>query len=224
MKKSILLSIFLLFFCYFIHGQISTKEEPISFRTNLPELQQSEKTVKSFASLDMKKIEQEDIEDEANGIPPRFGYKYAVNYNLDNSGEWTILSNGDKLWRLVISCQDALSINLLYDKFWIPEGAKFFIYSNDRRHSIGAFTSANNNGGRDDIQGFATGLVYGNRVTLEYYLPKELKETGVISIAYVVHGYRYIRLPDYFEETAGYGQSLTNCHNNSIVLQVIIGK
>ena len=196
MRKYFFITIILFLPCYVVYGQISAEEEPISFRINLPALRTSEKTVKSFASLDMSKIEQEDIEDEANGIPPRFGYKYEVSYNLDNSGEWTELADGSKMWRLVISCQGALSINLLYDEFWLPDGAKFFVYSNDRRHSIGAFTSANNNGDRNDIQGFATGLVYGDQVTLEYWLPNEVKEMGVISLAYVVHGYRYILLPD----------------------------
>ena len=89
MRKSVFVSIILLLSCYVVYGQISTEEEPVSFRTNLPALRTNERTVKSFTSLDLKKIEQEDIEDEANGIPPRFGYKHEVNYNLDNSGEWT---------------------------------------------------------------------------------------------------------------------------------------
>lgn len=205
MKQYIFTLIVLLLSCCVVHGQISTDETPISFRTNVPVLERSDRTMKSFSSLNMKKIEQEDMEDESNGRPPRFGYKHEVNYNLENSGEWIELTDGSKLWRLTISCQGALSINLLYDKFWIPDGAKFFVYSNDRRYSIGAFTSINNNGDRKDIQGFATGLVYGDQVTLEYYLPDDVKEIGIISVAYVVHGYRYILLPN--SEKAGYGQS-----------------
>jgi hypothetical protein len=126
MKRLFFSTIILLLFYCVVYGQISTQEEPVSFKTIIPVLRVSERTVKSFASLDMKKIEQEDKEDETNGVPPRFGYKHKVNYDLDNSGEWTVLSNGDKIWRLVISCQGALSINLLYDKFWIPDGAKYF--------------------------------------------------------------------------------------------------
>jgi hypothetical protein len=205
MKRNLLAVIVLFLSCSHVFGQISTDEEPVSFRMDIPVLQRSEKAQKSLPSLNMRKIEQEDIEDEANGMPPRFGYKYEVNYNLENSGEWTNLPDGSKIWRLVISSPGALSINLLYDKFWIPDGAKFFIYSNDRKHSIGAFTSANNKGDSKDIQGFATGLVYSDRVTLEYWLPKQVKDIGNISIAYVVHGYRYILLPD--SEKAGYGQS-----------------
>jgi hypothetical protein len=29
--------------------------------------------------------------------------------------------------------------NLLYDKFWLSDGAKFFIYSEDKKQHIGAF-------------------------------------------------------------------------------------
>ena len=204
MRKYFFTTIVLLFTCYIINGQISTEEKPISFtKSGIPALRTSERTNKIFRSLDMAKIEKEDLEDDAKGIPPRFGFPHEVNYNLNNSGEWTDLQDGGRIWRLNISCKDALSINLLYDKFWIPDGAKFFVYSIDQKHSIGAFTSANNNGDKNDIQGFATGLVYGDQITLEYYLPKEVKETGVISIAYVVHGYRYIVLP----EAGGYGYS-----------------
>ena len=182
----------LFLFCLQANAQISTREEPASFRKNVPDLRTSEKTQIILPSLDMEKIQQEDKEDDANGMPPRFGYIHDVSLSLDNSGEWTILSDSSRIWRLVLNCPNALSVNLLYDKFWLPDGAEFFVYSNDRRHSIGAFTSVNNKGSKNDIQGFATGLVYGDQVTLEYYLPNNVKEVGNISISGIVHGYRYI--------------------------------
>lgn len=61
---------------------------------------------------------------------------------------------------------------------------------------LASITSQNNKGTVEDLQGFATGLLYGESITLEYYVPKDVKEDGVISIAKVVHGYRYINLPD----------------------------
>jgi len=205
-RKIFTITVLLLSYCT-TYSQISTNEEPISFITNIPTLR-GENTLKTLPSLDMEKIKQEDKEDEANGIPPRFGYQHKVNFDLENSGEWVVLPDGDKIWRLIISCPDALSINLLYDKFWLPDGAKFFIYSNDQKHYIGAFTSVNNKGNRNEIQGFATGLVYSDQITLEYYLPKDIRETGVISIAYVVQGYKYILVPNKL-----YGQS-GNCNIN----------
>ena len=107
----------MLTFCLCIndmYGQISTKELPVSFKYN--DIKWEEKT-KVLPSLDMAKIEKEDSEDEKGGIPPRFGYSHKVDFNLENSGEWTTLATGDKIWRLDIYCPNALSINLLYNYF-----------------------------------------------------------------------------------------------------------
>ena len=204
-----------LFVCTFfsVNAQISTDEEPVSFREGkIPSRFSVSQDIRTMPALDMNRIEQEDAKDEANGLPPRFGYPHEVSLNLENSGRWQELSNGDRLWQLTIRCPQALSINLLYDKFWLPEGGKFFVYTTDRKHSIGAFTSINNKGGRDNVQGFATGLLYGDEVTLEYYQPKQVAEQAIISIAYVVQGYRYIELPGDVA-TRDFGGS-QNCHVN----------
>jgi len=201
---TILAGIFL--FCLQANAQISTNEVPFGYKYNFGKDEQMPVIV--MPDIDIIKLQAEDKEGEQLGSPLRFGFIHSVELNLPNAGSWHTLENGDKLCQLTIVCPDALSINLLYDKFWLPDGAKFFVYSNDRRHSIGAFTSVNNKGNRDNIQGFATGLVYGNQVTLEYYLPNEVKEVGVISISGIVHGYKYI-LPDYGYETPRLGYNLS---------------
>ena len=211
MKKHIFITIVLLFSLSILYGQITTEEEPISFGRSIPNLTKSGNAQKVLPPLDMDAIEREDAEDETTGMPPRFGFSHKVNFDLNNSGEWITLSNGDKLWRLSISCPGALSINLLYDQFWLPDGAKFFIYTPDHSRSIGAMTAANNKGERDDIQGFATEIMYGDQAILEYYIPNKVSEMGVISIAYVVHGYRYIFIKENSEK--GYDNSLP-CHIN----------
>ena len=195
MRQTILLMS--LFICVFfsVNAQISTDEEPVSFREgNIPSRFSVSQDIRIMPALDMNRIEQEDAKDEANGLPPRFGYPHEVSLDLENSGHWQELSNGDRLWQLTIRCPQALSINLLYDRFWLPEGGKFFIYTADRKHSIGAFTSINNKGGRDNVQGFATGLLYGDEVTLEYYQPKQVTEQAIISVSSVIHGYKYVRI------------------------------
>jgi len=192
-------------------GQISTDELPISFGFEKSVSKSDQKTIKSLPAIDMEKIRKEDAEDENNGFPPRFGYRHKTDFNLENSGTWTTLPNGDKIWQLDISCPGALSINLLYDKFWMPEQAKYFIYNRNNGHSIGAFTSVNNKGNKENPQGFATGLVYGDKITLEYYLPKGVEEQGIISVAYVVHGYRYINLSG---STKGQGEEANHCMVN----------
>ena len=188
-------TIILVCLCTFVSAkaQLSTNEKPVSFEreSDLAVSFRSSNPIITTPKLDMEKIAKEDEEDELYDMPPRFGYSHFVNYDLDNSGTWFELPNGDKLWQLEVVCPDALSVNFCYDKFWVPEGGKFFVYSKDRKHTIGAFTSRNNKGDRENIRGFATGLIYGDNVVLEYYQPKEVTADAIISIAKVVHGYRY---------------------------------
>lgn len=198
--------ILLVSLCVFANAkaQLSTNEKPVSFdrELELTVISKSSTPIVTTPKLDMAKIAKEDEEDELYDMPPRFGYSHFVNYNLKNSGIWYELPNGDKLWKLEVICPNALSVNFCYDKFWVPEGGKLFVYSKDRKQSIGAFTSKNNKGDRENIRGFATGLVYGNDVVLEYYQPKDVREEAIISIDFIVHGYRYIHI-----EEAGFGES-----------------
>ena len=207
--------VLLVFLCAYtkVGAQLSTHERPISFDIK----QKPAMVSKSLNSaiimpfLDMAKIEAEDKEDEEYDMPPRFGYQHKVNYDLKNSGTWFELSNGDKLWQLEVVCPAALSVNFCYDKFWIPEGGKFFVYSKDKKQSIGAFTSKNNKGNGENIRGFATGLIYGDDVVLEYYQPKEVTADAIISIEYVVHGYRYISFGEKDFGNAGSCMVNINC-------------
>jgi len=202
----------LFLFCLQANAQISTREVPSGFKYDFGKEQMS---VIVMPAIDTIKLQAEDKEEEQLGIPPRFGFIHSVDLNLLDAGYWHTLENGDRLCQLTIVCPDALSINLLYDKFWLPEGAKFFIYSQNKRHHIGAFTDFNNKGTKNTVEGFATGLVYGNTIILEYYVPENCMEKAIISISGIVHGYRYI-LPQYgYENVPGIGFNQSgNCQVN----------
>jgi len=195
--KSTIISITLLLslISYQATAQLSTREVPIDFRHNfstelLPTI--------IMPSVDVENLLAEDEINEQLGMPFRFGNIHNVNINLTEAGVWHTLENGDKLCQLAIECSDALSINLLFDKFYLPEGAKLFIYSKDKRHHIGAFTSINNKGSKEKPRGFATELIYKDTTILEYYVPKDCTEEGIISLSGVVHGYRYLDLLKYY--------------------------
>lgn len=181
--------------CTITYAQLSTNELPVSFdsKLKLREISKNATPVATMPELDMPKIEMEDMENEGIGMPFRFGYKHKVSYDLNNSGIWYELSNGDRLWQLNVVCPKALSVNFCYDKFWIPEGGKLFVYSKDRKQFIGAFTSKNNKGDRGHLHGFATELIFGSDVVLEYYQPKEVSTDAIISLDYIIHGYRSVK-------------------------------
>lgn len=195
MKRIFILPLTLFLFNAVAYAQISTHEKPIGYNSsiNLKESSRSSKSRVITPPLDMKVIEEEDKKDAANRLLPRFGYPHHVSLDLNNSGIWYTLPNGDKLWKLNIVCPDALSVNLYFGRFWLPDGCKLFIYTRDMKHSIGAFTSRNNKGKREDKRGFATELVFGNDIILEYYQPKETFEDAILSLNTIVHGYRRIK-------------------------------
>jgi len=120
--------------------------------------------------------------------PWRFGENIEVNFNPKNSGILETLANGATLWRLTIETHAALSVNLLFDEYHLPEGATLHIYSTDQKNLIGGFTSANN---QKDKQ-FATTLVRGSQVTVEYYEPASVDFSGSLNISRVTHGYRSV--------------------------------
>lgn len=195
MKKNlfILTSIILLLYCQLTYNQIHIDKPPYSSRNNVAI---SIIPKKELPELDLALLLEEDIIDEQNGAPPRFGYAHVVDYNLENSGIWFQLPNGDRIWFLRIICPNALSVNLLYDRFWLPENAEFYIYSCDMRNKLGMFSNRNNKGPRELSRGFATGLIFNDTIILEYYEPKEVSAEGIISIARVVHGYKEIGFGD----------------------------
>ena len=173
------------------YGQAPTKEKPYSWEKGKGEVTIESIPMVTMPHLDIDALQKEDLLNDNNGTPFRFGYSEKVNLTMSNSGSWQTTLDGGQLWTLRIYSPDALSLNLLYDHFWLPEGARFHIYSEDQTQHIGAFTSNHNRGKKEDKTGFATGFLFTNSIVLEYYEPAGISDEGVISICKVVSGYRY---------------------------------
>ncbi len=118
-------------------------------------------------------------------VPFKFGISYPVKINLKNNGTWDQLYNGDRIWRLRIICQEAYSINIIYNHFYLPNGAMFFLYNSEKSYVIGEFTNANNkHHGK-----FATDLIPGDTCFLELYEPKEVFGQSIIELGAIIYGY-----------------------------------
>jgi hypothetical protein len=211
-KPSLIKNLFkIIFACIFIfniqvNAQISEGGTPYSYNNNISI--EAEKVI--MPPVDVAALLAEDAIEEAKGIPFRFGFPFEVNYNLENSGTWINLPDGGKLWRLNIFSKGATTINLVYNDFWLPAGAKFFLYNSKRSELIGAFTERNNN---EDGQ-FATGLIRGESIILEYYEPANVLSPGIINISSIIHGYKDI-FKEYFHSddfgTSGSCNINVNC-------------
>jgi len=118
--------------------------------------------------------------------PYIFGEKTRVNLGLDNSGVWRTMENGDRIWNLGIRSSGAYSINLIFSEYILPEGARLFIYNEDKRDYLGAFDHRNNKSHGK----LATSLIKGEAVIIEYYEPKSVEGLGRLRVGSVTHAYR----------------------------------
>lgn len=183
MKQFLILCIVSIFYLN-SYSQISHGGQPYSFNN---EGLKSNIDFKIMPEIDLEKLHSEDaMEDNDPDIPWRFGKDIVVDFNLNNSGTWEKLPNGDRIWRLEIISYDAYSLNLIYNKFHLPEGARLFLYNSQKTQTIGSFTNENH---KSD-GGFATIPVNGESCILEYYEPAAFFGEGEIGISYVIHAYK----------------------------------
>ncbi len=196
--KKLLLSLVVLISAVFhntVVAQLSQGGTPFSFKVSSKHLQ--EVSYKLMPSFDMEALRAEDAVNDQSKGPYRFGYNHYVSLNLDNSGTWTTMPNGDRLWRLGVKSTGALTINLAFDDCFIPKGASMFVYNSTKDFVIGAFTELNNQ--KDNA--FATDLIGGDAVVIEYYEPAAVSHQGRISLFRVTHGYRGVE--DYAVKSFG---------------------
>lgn len=202
-KISFLITIFLIVIksCF---AQISEYGTPKSFKY---------KNIEDFSTIEINKPNlnkiriQDSINSDKNN-PYRISVLIPVNLNTGNSGTWTNLPEGGKIWRLKIKCADALALSLYYNNFFMPKGAKLFLYNNDKSQIIGAFTEQNNN--KNNL--FATELIQGDAINIEYYEPENVISKPKIFISNVSYAYRSVEF--LFEIKKNYCDKSGSCEVN----------
>lgn len=202
--KSLFLALFFALMCLGVNAQESHGGKPLSFiRTN--ELKGTFHTLE-MPAVDAVALMKEDEENVGKDMPYRFGFNHYGFYTPENCGTWTTLKTGERVWRLGIKCPEALSINIAFAQFVIPEGAKLFLYNKTRDYVLGSFTSKNM---QPDGQ-FGVDLVPGDEIVVEYNEPAKAEFKGQLNIFRITHGYR-----DLFKIAKAFGDA-GNCHNNVI--------
>lgn len=180
MKFTFTLALLLLFFA--VSAQVTNKGEPLSWKAGLTEINPIE-----MPPFDLDALL---AEDEANAhrmdIPWRFGHDFVVEHNIADSGEWTDLPNGDRIWRIRYKSGGAKSMNFLLTDFFMPKGSTLYLYDNDRTDLLGAYDHNQNN----EYEVLGTWIVKGEDIWLEYHEPADVAGQGRFTIMKVVHGYR----------------------------------
>ena len=181
MRKVLLLLALFSLSSLFMFGQISGGGIPYSFQ-NL-DLPKSLNLI-DLLPIDMAATEQEDSKMDKTVY--RIAKSISASINMIEQGTWTKLDDGRQICRLSVSSKDALALGIYYNNFWLPEGGKLYLYNSDRTQVIGSFTSSNN----PVDEYFATELIQGDEVTLEYIEPNGDSPKAIISISEVAYVYR----------------------------------
>jgi len=184
MKRLLLLATIIAFGIHSF-GQISHGGRPIQWEG------------KSTSSLQFERIEipnleelarEDAINDQYKNVPYRFGVENAVDFSTDNSGSWTVLEDGTRVWRMGISAPGAVSINFDFDVYQVPAGAKVFVYDPEQSQVAGSFTNENTS----KKQSLGIGLLSSDKIIIEYIVPAEITNQGYLHINNVVYGYRSV--------------------------------
>jgi len=176
---------FVFFLTLNLFAQVDIGGEPYSSILELSELKQSELVSLPYVDVEALKAEDEHV-DQVKDIPYRFGYNHEVDYSIENSGQWLNLEGVGRIWRLGLKSEDALTINLTFSNYNLPEGASLFIYDREKTEILGAYTSLNN----QDHGRFATVFIPGDEVVLEYFEPNDVEYSGELELMWVTHAYR----------------------------------
>ncbi len=172
MKRSALILLVAFIGTFFVQNakaQISEGGTPPSF-VNTSNIS-SDFDIKTVDPIDVVQALQEDNNRPG---PEWAGRSIPVSYDMNNSGTWTDLPDGRKIWRLQITSTGAQALGLCYNNFYLPEGGQLFIYNASENQIRGAYTFKNNPA--DKL--FATELIQGESLTLEYVSPSTvLKKT-----------------------------------------------
>jgi hypothetical protein len=205
MRKTLLLLFALFAVCFYGHAQQSLGGRPYSFDHPLNDNLESAR--QQLPRIDVSALQRRAQEVALKGEMLPAGQILPVRFSPANSGVWTTLPNGDRVWRLRLQVPDAPATSLYYEDFYLPEGASLFVYNAEQTHVIGAFGYINNNVSRL----FATEIVYTGECVLEYYEPVNVKQPGSFIITGVANVYNAPEPPAHIHlrenPKAGFGTS-----------------
>jgi lysyl endopeptidase len=164
-------------------AQISFGGQPLE----IPSFKSTDKLLISafVLNIDPSKIEEFDKHSLTDFKTFRFAYPVEVHLNMQNSGSWGEF-DGHRIWNLRISSPGALSLNLIFSEFEIPDGARLFLFNADKTIVRGAYTSQN----RHRLGGFSIFPIETDELILQYEEPIGIQQRGCIEIRQIAHGYK----------------------------------
>ena len=190
-----------------IYAQRYIKDTPISFTQKYQSVFSKDLKTNTISQINLARLKADDIANPSN----RFAAPVDVNFDLQNDGDWYDLDDGGRVWRLKIKADGALGLFIFYKNFHLPNGARLYVYDENKKQLLGAYTNQNNS----KHGKFMTGMIKGGNAVIEYYEPWYSRGQGNFEIYQVMQAYNRERIEsDYpYQVYAGFGDGLP-CHEN----------
>lgn len=130
-------------------------------------------------------LQAEDLERDRKGEYYRIGVHQYTNITTANSGLWTTLPNGDRMWQLKIKSPGAEALSFLFDKFKLYDKASFWV-EDLKGNSLYRKLTANDvqDHGQQHVE-----LCFGDEMVLMLLEPKNSKPSELLLDA-VTYNYR----------------------------------
>lgn len=182
--KTILLPLLLTVILQHTNAQISHGGKPLPYVSTRSTTVSFFETMPSFDVKEQLRLDS--LEHNGLKYSNRFAYKFITDFTPYNAGMSYTLADGTRVWRLGIRSEGAVSINLLFTEYELPEGATLFVYDPEQKQVKGSFTSQNNS----ERQILPISPIYGEEIIIEYQEPANSVFHGKLRIGEVNHAYR----------------------------------
>ncbi|MDR2127172.1 MAG: choice-of-anchor J domain-containing protein [Prevotellaceae bacterium] len=175
--------------------------------------------VKMPVNFSISELMEEDEFNATHGVVrPRIAKVIPADLTVENSGAWSELPDGRRVWRVAIEAANAKALLLSYDEFYLPAGSQLFIYSADKKHVLDCCDNTSNPRGKE----YSSPPVAGDKAVIEYVEP--LVPTGdkarlrITGIGYGYNNIEVVETPEADVPEAGLNPGGTGneytCHVN----------
>lgn len=119
-------------------------------------------------------------------------YRYAVPMPVKSAGtqakaaRWETLADGRRRWAFVIEADAAETLDLIFSRYWLPNGAELWVRSPEHDLVHGPYTDLHNN----PQHTLATPVTQGGKALVEVVVPAGLEPYVELELGTVHYGYR----------------------------------
>ena len=151
--------------------------------------------VMEVPSVDYALVELEDQQRELSGLAPRFAIPNAVLASPETDGLWEVVDEDTSVWRWRVSSPGALSLNLGFTSYCMPEGGALSVRAADLSHVLRPFT-AHDNAEHGELW---TPVVLSDELMIELTIPTSARGELNLVLGWVNVGYRGFGADDFLK-------------------------